>query len=155
MRSRIHNRNHGYSENLFNPAKPQNNAINLIDGATALKLDENFEVSEQIKPNDNLSNQRIESQENVKKNYLDLQEAKGVSIENTSYIEENNLDSNKDKKVFNEIEADAPKLFSEEKADTNDNVDLTDDINSIKMFESEDEIEEEFEIPAFLRKQKF
>ena len=155
MRSRIHNRNHGYSENLFNSAKPQNHAINLIDGATALKLDENFEVSEQIKPNDNLSNQRIESQENVKKNYLDLQEAKGVSIENTSYIEENNLDSNKDKKVFNEIEADAPKLFSEEKADTNDNVDLADDINSIKMFESEDEIEEEFEIPAFLRKQKF
>ena len=155
MRSRIHNRNHGYSENLFNSAKPQNHAINLIDGATALKLDENFEVSEQIKPNNDLSNQRIESQENVKKNYLDLQEAKGVSIENTSYIEENNLDSNKDKKVFNEVEADAPKLFSEEKVDTNDNVNLVDDINSIKMFESEDEIEEEFEIPAFLRKQKF
>tara|TARA_B100000161_G_scaffold222318_1_gene167733 strand:+ start:472 stop:1932 length:1461 start_codon:yes stop_codon:yes gene_type:complete len=155
MRSRIHNRNHGYSENLFNSAKPQNHAINLIDGATALKLDENFEVSEQIKPNNDLSNQRIESQENVKKNYLDLQEAKGVSIENTSYIEENNLDSNKDKKVFNEVEADAPKLFLEEKVDTNDNVNLADDINSIKMFESEDEIEEEFEIPAFLRKQKF
>ena len=155
MRSRIHNRNHGYSENLFNPAKPQNNAINLIDGATALKLDENFEVSEQIKPNNDLSNQRIDSQEKVKKNYLDLQEAKGVSIENTSYMEENNLDSNKDKKVFNEVEADAPKLFLEEKVDTNDNVNLADDINSIKMFESEDEIEEEFEIPAFLRKQKF
>ena len=155
MRSRIHNRNHGYSENLFNSAKPQNHAINLIDGATALKLDENFEVSEQIKPNNDLSNQSIESQEKVKKNYLDLQEAKGVSIENTSYIEENNLDSNKDKKVFNEVEADAPKLFSEEKVDTNDNVNLVDDINSIKMFESEDEIEEEFEIPAFLRKQKF
>ena len=155
MRSRIHNRNHGYSENLFNTAKPQNHAINLIDGATALKLDENFEVSEQIKPNNDLSNQRIDSQEKVKKNYLDLQEAKGVSIENTSYIEENNLDSNKDKKVFNEVEADAPKLFSEEKVDTNDNVNLVDDINSIKMFESEDEIEEEFEIPAFLRKQKF
>ena len=155
MRSRIHNRNHGYSENLFNSAKPQNHAINLIDGATALKLDENFEVSEQIKPNNDLSNQRIDSQEKVKKNYLDLQEAKGVSIENTSYIEENNLDSNKDKKVFNEVEADAPKLFSEEKVDTNDNVNLADDINSIKMFESEDEIEEEFEIPAFLRKQKF
>ena len=30
-------------------------------------------------------------------------------------MEENNLDSNKDKKVFNEIEADAPKLFLEEK----------------------------------------
>ena len=155
MRSRIHNRNHGYSENLFNSAKPQNHAINLIDGATALKLDENFEVSEQIKTKNDLSNQRIESKEKVKKNYLDLQEAKGVSIENTSYMEENNLDSNKDKKVFNEVEADAPKLFLEEKVDTNDNVNLADDINSIKMFESEDEIEEEFEIPAFLRKQKF
>ncbi len=155
MRSRIHNRNHGYSENLFNSAKPQNHAINLIDGATALKLDENFEVSEQIKPNIDLSNQRIESQENIKKNHIDLQEAKGVSIENTSYIEENNLDSHKDKNVLNENEADAPKLFSEEKVDTSDNVNLEDDINSIKMFESEDEIEEEFEIPAFLRKQKF
>ncbi len=155
MRSRIHNRNHGYSENLFNSAKPQNHAINLIDGATALKLDENFEVSEQIKPNIDLSNQRIKSQENIKKNHIDLQEAKGVSIENTSYIEENNLDSHKDKNVLNENEADAPKLFSEEKVDTSDNVNLEDDINSIKMFESEDEIEEEFEIPAFLRKQKF
>ena len=155
MRSRIHNRNHGYSENLFNSTKPQNNAINLIDGATALKLDENFEVNEEIKLNNDLSNQRIESQENVKKNYLDLKEAKGVSIENTSYIEENNLNSLKDENVFNEVEANAPKLFSEEKVDTNDNANLADDINSIKMFESEDEIEEEFEIPAFLRKQKF
>ena len=30
--------------------------------------------------------------------------------------------SNKDKKVFNEVEADAPKLFLEEKVDTNDNL---------------------------------
>ena len=37
-----------------------------------------------------------------------------------------------------------PKLFLEEKVDTNDNVNLADDINSIKMFKSEDEIEEEF-----------
>ena len=155
MRSRIHNRNHGYSENLFNSAKPQNNAINLIDGATALKLDENFEVSEQINPNNDLTNQRIESQENAKKDYLNFQETKGVSIENTSYIEENNIDTLKDKNVFNEDEADAPKLFSEEKVDKNDNANHAVDINSIKMFESEDEIEEEFEIPAFLRKQKF
>ena len=155
MRSRIHNRNHGYSENLFNSTKPQNNAINLIDGATALKLDENFEVNEQINPNNDLSNQRIESQENAKKDYLNLQETKGVSIENTSYIEENNIDSLKNSNVINETEADTPKLFSEEKVDTNDNLNLGDDINSIKMFESEDEIEEDFEIPAFLRKQKF
>ena len=80
MRSRIHNRNHGYSENLFNSAKPQNHAINLIDGATALKLDENFEVSEQIKPNNDLSNQRIDSQEKLKKIILIFKKQKAYQL---------------------------------------------------------------------------
>ena len=48
MVSRIQNRNTGYSENLFshNP-KTENTAINSIYGATALKLDESYELHEE------------------------------------------------------------------------------------------------------------
>ena len=49
MVSRIQNRNNGYSENLFshNPRK-DNNTLNSIDGATALKLDESYELKKII-----------------------------------------------------------------------------------------------------------
>ena len=48
MVSRIQNRNTGYSENLFSQSpRIENNAISSIDGATALKLDESFQLEEQ------------------------------------------------------------------------------------------------------------
>ena len=40
MVNRIHNRNPGYSENIFKSPNVEPNPINSIDGATALKLDE-------------------------------------------------------------------------------------------------------------------
>ena len=48
MVSRIQNRNTGYSENLFshNP-RMDNSALGAIDGATALKLDESFEIKDE------------------------------------------------------------------------------------------------------------
>ena len=53
MVSRIQNRNTGYSENLFSQAsRVENNALSAIDGATALKLDESY----QLKRNKNLIN---------------------------------------------------------------------------------------------------
>ena len=50
MVSRIQNRNTGYSENLFshNP-KNENTTINSIYGATALKLDESYELQKSSK----------------------------------------------------------------------------------------------------------
>ena len=48
MVSRIQNRNTGYSENLFSQAsRVENNALSSIDGATALKLDESYQLEEQ------------------------------------------------------------------------------------------------------------
>jgi cell division protein FtsZ len=48
MVTRIQNRNTGYSDSLFssNP-RIDNNALNSIEGATALKLDENYEINEE------------------------------------------------------------------------------------------------------------
>ena len=52
MVSRIQNRNSGHSENLFshNP-RIDNNTLNSIDGATALKLDESFEIKDEAQNN--------------------------------------------------------------------------------------------------------
>ena len=70
-----------------------------------------------------------------------------ISIENASYVE-NNIDN-----AFLEnesIESSEPKMFG----DNTTNGDSTEE--NIEMFNSADEHnEDDFEIPAFLRKQKF
>ena len=48
MVSRIQNRNTGYSDSLFSHnTRADSNALNAIDGATALKLDESYQVNEE------------------------------------------------------------------------------------------------------------
>ena len=74
----------------------------------------------------------------------------GISIENASYIEnnleiENSLDSVKVNEDY------TPKLFSE---DDNHKIEEEDPQNE-KLFGQHLSDDEEFEIPAFLRKQKF
>ena len=109
MVSRIQNRNTGYSENLFSHSpRIDNNTINSIDGATALKLDESFEIKDE-------SHQAL-----VKESTSSLNEnlTTGVSIESASYIE-NNLDENKEILEINEQSNDevhSPKLFSDEQS---------------------------------------
>ena len=47
MVNRIQNRNPGYSDNIFKNPNIENNTLNSIDGATALKLDEQLEIDAQ------------------------------------------------------------------------------------------------------------
>ena len=76
--------------------------------------------------------------------------SRGISIENASYIE-NNLDV-ENKTDHNIVEEDyAPKLFSED----NTHQDKEEDFNNDNLFEHNSTDDEDFEIPAFLRKQKF
>ena len=100
MVNRIQNRNPGYSDNIFKNPNIEKNTLNSIDGATALKLDEEVE------------------------NTLDKVDA---STEHT------------------------PKLFTEEDSHNPEDEDLQND----KLFNQNSLDDEEFEIPAFLRKQKF
>jgi cell division protein FtsZ len=166
MVSRIQNRNSGYSDSLFSQnTRADSNTINSIDGATALKLDESFEVNEDhnisINFENTLDNQQSEntmSNEEVLDNI-----SSGVSMESASYIE-NNIDNsqediNNNFTSSNDIlEEDTPKLFSEEQSsqenlDTTNNVSI--DSSSEQLFDQDANEEEDFEIPAFLRKQKF
>ena len=91
----------------------------------------------------------------------------GVSIENASYIESNpNNDDleNLETPIISQIsdeqtnfqEEHTPKLFSEDSETQNEkNFDDSDEADTDKLFDHETHEDEDFEIPAFLRKQKF
>ena len=139
------------------------NTLSSIDGATALKLDESYELDEQ--------NDAIKTAENEIENENSMQSlndsehelsslAPGVSIENASYMENHKLNQNEGELLNSENEQEeyTPKLFSEEESYQSDiNLDANDNEaeESEQLFEQDINEEEDFEIPAFLRKQKF
>ena len=167
MFSRIQNRNTGYSENLFTQnQRTDNNTINSIDGATALKLDESYELEEQQDKainnfENHLDNHNLSEPSSNNNDYTPNSFPSGVSIESASYIENNSLAKNESKLLSpgsNEEEY-TPKLFSEDQnfqseekiAETDDQISN----DTEELFDQDLNEEEDFEIPAFLRKQKF
>ena len=147
MVNRIQNRNPGYSDNIFKNPNVDQNPISSIAGATALKLDEQLEI-DTTPSNTNHSSLEVENTENTKINQ-DLS-PNDISIENASYIE-NNIET--DNKLDNLVvkEEHTPKLFSDENNYQTDQ----DESQNDNLFDQNSSDEEEFEIPAFLRKQKF
>ena len=141
MVNRIQNRNPGYSDNIFKNPNIEQNTINSIDGATALKLDEQLEIKSTVQA----------EQSNHQEPTQDLQ-SQGVSIENASYIENNiDIESNLEDRT-----ADTPQLFSSDNKDiANENFEIDNENKDNKLFDHNASDDEEFEIPAFLRKQKF
>jgi len=164
MTSRIQNRNNGYSDGLFsqNTNNIESNTFNSIEGATALKLDENFAINEQEQHSivNNLAQSIPEPEidsdvENI---------PAGVSMENASYIESNedssllakNEDTSFDTEPSNEEEH-TPQLFSHDNEPQveSDLDESSGNEHAEKLFDQDSNEEEDFEIPAFLRKQKF
>jgi len=145
------------SDNLFSNRNLDQNVMDSIDGANALKLDEKFEINED---DQNLSIENFdpsiikEAEGNI---------PTGVSMENASYIEssvtENSLNNTHFENNLNEEKQEhTPKLFSDSRDDISlSETDFNDDseIGSEELFNQENSEEEDFEIPAFLRKQKF
>ena len=166
MTSRIQNRNNGYSDGLFsqntNNINVENNTFNSIEGATALKLDEKFEINEQeqhsVVNNLEQSNPKPEIESDVDNIPT------GVSMENASYIESNEDSSllAKDENTSFDVELSneeeyTPQLFSHEnESQAESGLDESNsDEHTEKLFDQDSNEEEDFEIPAFLRKQKF
>ena len=159
MVSRIQNRNTGYSEGLFpQNSNLDNSALNSIDGATALKLDERFEINNEENQlgTHNLDPSDLETEIKVddKLTNVDVESIpKGVSIENASYME-NNESIGVKTDTGNIEEEYTPQLFSNENSlEQEQSVDVQ-TTHDDKLFDHDGE-EEDFEIPAFLRKQKF
>ena len=170
MVSRIQNRNNGYSEGLFpNNTTIENNTLNSIEGATALKLDEKFEISEQQNQltNNNLEQNILDPKSEVE--ISDQQEANsipsGVSMENASYIDSNSdtsLPQSTTEDTSTNIETNTteeehtPQLFADDyEPQTEDNLDEFSHTQTEKLFDQDSSEDEDFEIPAFLRRQKF
>jgi len=165
MFSRIQNRNTGYSDSLFSQnSRLDTNTLNSIEGATALKLDERYEVNEEqnapINFENNLDKQQSDSSSANEDSLNDI--PSGVSIESASYMENNTNDVqdniNNTTSSDDIIEEYTPKLFSEEQnfeegAEVEKNEPT--DNESEQLFDQDINEEEDFEIPAFLRKQKF
>ena len=157
MVHRIHNRNTGYSENNFstNNNIPVSPSLETIQGATALKLDN--EIKAELEP------MHESKQEATSTNDLET----GVSLDNAAYLENNiNHEHTHKDEVQEEVVIDDISIYEEKPAEnleTNSNEVpqlFSDEVNPSTS--SEDNLsenlkneEEEFEIPAFLRKQKF
>jgi len=153
MVHRLQTRNAGYVESSISPTTTNQSTLNATEGATALDLNtmiDNINVPKVIK-NEELDNIKEPSLENI-------------SMESAAYIE------NKDMETFevDSIQLATPDLFSEnlEKDSYNqdnnefepqifDNSKLDKQVSEqeTEMFE-ESNLEEDFEIPAFLRRQK-
>ena len=167
MVSRIQNRNNGYSENLFSHnQRIDNSALNSIDGATALKLDESFEIKNETQNNmineksKDLNDQNLIEPSGINNHMSDA--SSSISIESASYFENNDIEENgiKNEVIENSNEEEnIPKLFSEEQDYDTDELRGTEepiDNKSDQLFEHEiNNEDDDFEIPAFLRKQKF
>ncbi len=145
---RIHTRGSGYSDdiqnNLIMPSIPEPGSI---QGATALKLEEEISTN----PNEDLiSGISLENASFVENNLNQDQIQDSVNdepldetvIEDISLYEDKSQDSSQT--IENEV---SPQLFSDEL--TNE---TSSESNDQEVIKSE---EEDFEIPAFLRKQKF
>ena len=167
MTSRIQNRNNGYSDGLFsqstNNINIESNTFNSIEGATALKLDEKFAINEQEQHSivNNLAQSISEPEADSDVDNIPT----GVSMENASYIEsnedssllaKNNEDTSFDTEPSNEEEH-APQLFSHDNESQveSDLDESSRDEHTEQLFDQDSNEEEDFEIPAFLRKQKF
>ena len=156
--------NNNFSDNLFANSNLDHNVISSIDGATALKLDEKYEVNNE----NNLSiNNELDQtsemlhKENAEDNQISENITNGISMENASYIEnnvevkrnDNNLNSSIEPKLNQEEYT--PKLFSNENETTSNDLDENEYSDNGRLFEQDPNEDEDFEIPAFLRKQKF
>ena len=166
--SGLNNRSNNNTDHLFSNSNTEQNVINSIDGATALKLDESFEIK-----NNEEQNTLIESFETNEENKMaesvstlnneDNEIPRGVSIESASYMENNsdikmNHLPEKGDNISQETldEEYTPRLFSEEKtqAEHEPKDSQTNEISE-QLFDQDTNEDEDFEIPAFLRRQKF
>jgi len=169
--NRIQNRNTGYSEaGLFSKTSMmQNNSINeSISGATALKLDEEYEIdrAEQSSLNTQEENVNVQEEKMVQNNN---EEEFSKTFENNSFENERNIESATDESlseldlteedplngetILHSKEENTPKLFSDENPTSENDILFSEPEQ--KLFAQENNREEDFEIPAFLRRQKF
>jgi cell division protein FtsZ len=161
MVHRIHNRNPGYSDFSNIGSSQSFNFVNSVasnpvtHGANALKLENEIVQEQQIESSNNqmmneevVQNTSMESESIVEDNTVnEIEKSFAQEAMETTHEEsqENNIDDevSNDLKEFG-VDSDAPDLFSSE----------TDNSSPEDLLNSDEEEEDDLEIPAFLRRQK-
>ncbi len=161
MVNRIQNRNSGYSDGLFSTkgSTIPNKSYNSSVGATALKLEEQFEaIADPQQSFETEQEATVQSKTSLDMNETG-EEVYSENLDQTS-TEENffEVDSieqvNSDNETPLTLEEEyTPKLFSEES--TSEEQNNSSATEEQKLFDQEKNQEDDFEIPAFLRRQKF
>ena len=166
MVHRLHNRNTGYSEGFTNTSAGNQTAIRATEGATALNLDNVIDENKII--------QQRSEQEEIKKEPAIDSAFENISMENAAYLRNTeNVFENQDSGInenmgtfeVDSIELTTPELFSNDEKNNSFNQEkeplIFENSKSEKKIEAkepemfeEHNLEEDFEIPAFLRRQK-
>ena len=160
--------NNNFSENLFSKGNIDQNIASSIDGATALKLDEGYEIRNSEDQNALIDRFEIDEENKIKTEALLNQSniediPNGVSIESASYMENHQETKDDDSSLQtedqfleNKDEEYTPKLFSDDQSqESQDQTDDKEEISSEQLFDKDSSEDDDFEIPAFLRRQKF
>ncbi len=174
MVHRIHGRNIGYKdkESLMNNLGISQPTLGSTQGATA--LDMNVAVQEKNIVQNNLDIQENTATKNVEENKNDKEKElllENISIENAAYLQNQEQEKEEPNFEVESIELATPELFSDQK-NTDDmnqdqssemqvfedhknenNSELVSEAKEQEMFDNLDD-EKDFEIPAFLRRQK-
>ena len=165
MIHRLHNRNTGYGNNLTSTLATNQATLNATEGATALNLNNVVEENKNI---------QHESKQNIAEDAPNDPALENVSIENANYLQnlENIFDEDSkqdDTPTFevDSIELATPELFSNDSENNSFNQDNEKELEIFESVKAENEaatkepemfeesnMEENFEIPAFLRRQK-
>ena len=165
MVHRLQSRNIGYTNNLTSTLATNQATLNATEGATALNLNNVVEENKNI---------QHESKQNIAEEASNDSVLENVSIENANYLQnlENIFDEDSkqdDTPTFevDSIELVTPELFSNDSENNSFNQDNEQELEMFKSVKAEKEtatkepemfeesnMEENFEIPAFLRRQK-
>ena len=160
--------NNNFSDHLFSKSNLEPNIVNSIDGATALKLDESYEIKNSEDQSALIDSFESSEENKIKEESLLNQSntdeiPTGVSIESASYMENNHETKddnftleNNNKFESTEEEEYTPKLFSDDQQ--HEYVEKEDTVqtdSAEQLFDQDTGEDEDFEIPAFLRRQKF
>jgi len=156
MIHRLGNRSFGYSNNTTNTTSVNQPTLNANDGATALSATEGATALDMnaITHQDTSEQKETEVKENTSLENISMENA--AYLQNMNEVENNNsrthIDENMDSFEVDSIELKTPELFSDQDDQNSFNQD-NESSTEPEMFEETNQ-EEDFEIPAFLRRQK-
>jgi len=167
MVHRLQNRNVRYGDNVANTLTNNQATLNATEGATALDMNSVIEQNQ-------TKESELATEQHQVKNEVNGPLVENISMENATYLQnmENLSDDESKMSTFevDSIELATPELFSDTGEDSSFNQDNNtnepnifdnaspqdkkeDEIKELEMFEDNNQ-GEDFEIPAFLRRQK-